>query len=374
MRDTTDETTRSLTWLLALVAVPWAIMAWAGPLLPHGLAVLRGDPLIAWQLEPSVMVPMILVLAIYIAGMRRAGPGGGALRHRLFFAGVAAVFIALESPVDALANHSLVAHQIEHMLLSTVAPLLLMLAQPQASLMRGLPGWLRRGVVAPMVGTRGVRGVFGVISRPMPATLLFIATNYFWMVPRFHDAALLNPPLHYLWHATLMISGLIFFFRLFDPRPAPHGPKLFTRFLMVWMMDMGDFALGFYLTMKRVPIYPVYAHFGLLWHQSAVLNERLGGMVMWIPSSMVVAISGIICVYRFALNEDRVEARRVASGPHRPLSPDDFMALRRTGNRKFAWGLVSFAAAVLVLIFSLAVGYEHTLNRTDSTPISRNGV
>jgi hypothetical protein len=57
------------------------------------------------------------------------------------------------------------------------------------------------------------------------ATLLFIGTTYFWMVPRYHDVAILDEPIHYLWHATLLLSGLVFFWRVLDPRPYRSAPR-----------------------------------------------------------------------------------------------------------------------------------------------------
>jgi putative membrane protein len=61
------------------------------------------------------------------------------LRHLAFFGGLAALFIALQSPIEPISDHLFVAHQVEHMLLRTGAPMLLMLAAPQAALLRGLP-------------------------------------------------------------------------------------------------------------------------------------------------------------------------------------------------------------------------------------------
>ena len=70
------------------------------------------------------------------------------------------------------------------------------------------------------------------------------------MIPRWHDIAILNEPIHYTWHVTLLVSGLFFFSTIFDPRPAPAGARLGTRLIMFWCAAMGNILLGAFLTFK----------------------------------------------------------------------------------------------------------------------------
>ena len=64
---------------------------------------------------------------------------------------------------------------------------------------------------------------------PPLATLLFLAASYFWMLPHYHDMAILDEPIHYMWHISLLVTGLIFFSVIFDRRAPPQGPGLGTR-------------------------------------------------------------------------------------------------------------------------------------------------
>src|SRR6185437_16272872 len=97
-----------------------------------------------------------------------------------------------------------------------------------AALLRGMPHWLRRGIFGPVVRSTDIRAAFGFLSKPSVATVLFVGVSWFWMIPRWHDIAILDEPIHYLWHVTLLVAGLFFFSTIFDPRAAPAGPRLGT--------------------------------------------------------------------------------------------------------------------------------------------------
>lgn len=339
---------------IALIVVLWLAVGVAGAHLPdaNAMALLRKTPWFSWQLEPAIVVPLIILALIYRAGILPA-PERRRTRalNAAFFGALFAIFVALESPIDSLAEHSLAIHMVEHMFLRTVAPMLFVLAAPQAALIRGMPDWLRRGLVGPVVGSRRVRRVFGFLSQPLAAAVLFIGVSYFWMIPRFHDLALMNEAVHETWHATLLFSGLIFFWRLFDPRPVPYGSSLAMRLLMIWAAVIGDVLLGFYITLKADVIYPAYEKLGLLWGVSPLHNEMYGGQTIWITGSMMIGVAGIIMVYLWASAEERREGQRLARAAVR--ANHDAASVQRR-NRTLAFGLFGFIAAVL-LVFLLAI-------------------
>ncbi|MDE2488404.1 MAG: cytochrome c oxidase assembly protein, partial [Alphaproteobacteria bacterium] len=146
----------------------------------------------AWDFTPDIVIATALVVAIYVSGMvrrRDAATPVPMARHALFFGGVAAVFISLQSPIDAIADRLFLVHQIQHLLLRMVGPMLLALSAPEALLTAGLPQALRRKALAPAASNRAVRALFGVLGHPAVATLLFIAALYVWELPRLHDYA-----------------------------------------------------------------------------------------------------------------------------------------------------------------------------------------
>jgi putative membrane protein len=299
-----------------------------------------------WNFSPEILIGLGLALAIYVRGALR-GPRPTAMRAMAFVAGLTALFAALISPIEPLADHIFAVHQVEHMLLRTLGPMLIFLAQPQAALMRGLPGGLRRGVAGSIVSNGPVQLLFGTLRQPVIATILFLAASYFWMLPRFHDLAILDMPVHYLWHMSLLAAGLIWFSVIFDQRRPPHGPALGTRLAMFVAAALGNIVLGAFLTFKGQAIYSAYTTLGHFWHVPMAMDERTGGAIMWMPGTMMFAVCAGIVLYRWAREEERTDALRM-----RDLRPAPTRAA--TANGRLAIGLGLFAITMLVLAFAVA--------------------
>lgn len=343
-----------------LLTVPTAAFA-------HGDEIHPGEPIMAmWQFEPEIVVGLLIAAAIYIAGIHR-GVAGQWWRHALFFGGLITLALALLSPIEPLADHVFVIHQVEHMLLRTIGPMLILLSQPQAALMRGMPDWLRRGLAGPLIANSGVRRTFGFFSQPAVATFLFIGVSWFWMIPRWHDIAILNEPIHYTWHVTLLLTGLFFFSAIFDPRPAPAGARLGARLVMFWCAAMGNILLGAFLTFKAVPLYHAYDIMGRMFGLDAFSDEQVGGLTMWIPGCMMFAASAILILHRWGSDEERAAERRKRLGTAQAHAAAQ-IANRSRSNKALAAGLGSFVALVLLIALTSAVLYDREMRDGVSTP------
>jgi putative membrane protein len=312
-----------------------------------------------WQLEPEIVAGLLIGATFYVSGVRR-GTFGKWWRHVLFFGGLAALALALLSPIEPLADHVFAIHQIEHMLLRSIGPMLLLLSQPQAALMRGMPDLLRRRVVGRLVGSPMVRKTFGFLSRPFVATFLFVGVSWFWMIPRWHDIAILNEAIHYTWHVTLLITGLFFFSVIFDPRSPPSGARLGTRLVMFWCAAMGNIILGAFLTFKTMPLYHAYDVTGRMFGLGAITDEQIGGLTMWIPGCMMFALSAILILHRWGVDEERADERRRRMGTAEAHAAAQASSLSRS-NRALAVGLGSFAFLVLFVVLTSAILYDHEL-------------
>lgn len=326
----------------------------------HGSEIHAGEPIMTmWQFPPEIVAGLLIAALLYVRGIRDSGKGRW-WRHSLFFAGILALAAALLSPIEPLADHVFAIHQIEHMLLRSIGPMLILLSQPQAALMRGLPNALRRGLVSPIVTSSGVRRTFSFFSQPVIATGLFVGVSWFWMIPRWHDVAILDETIHYVWHITLLVTGLFFFSAIFDPRPAPLGPRLGTRLIMFWCAAMGNILLGAFLTFKSVPLYHAYDLLGRMFGLDAVTDEQIGGLTMWIPGCMMFAVSAILILHRWGVDEERAAERRRRLGTAETHSAEKAAQLS-SSNRALAVGLGSFVVLVLLVTLTSAVLYDHEL-------------
>jgi putative membrane protein len=320
----------------------------AAPAAAHGDRVAAGTSAWSlWQLSPEIVLGLVIAGLIYWRGSRH-GLVDSRLRIAAFFGGLVALFIALVSPVEELADHIFTVHQVEHMLLRSVAPMLFFLSAPQGALVRGSPRWLTRR----LAGSGWLRRSIGALRWPPIATLLFLASSYFWMLPYYHDMAILDEPIHYLWHVTLLLSGLIYFSVIFDRRMPPHGPSLAVRLGMFVAAALGNIVLGAVLALKDVPLYSAYIELGHMWHVSELTDEQTGGIVMWIPGTMMLSMSALWVVYSWAREETRLTDRRIRTGR-------ELVSATRQSNGALALGLVTAALLIGILAVSVVSLIDH---------------
>src|SRR5207245_4041978 len=129
---------------------------------------------------------------------RRSAQRWHAGRMAAFGGGLAAIFLALASPIEPFAALLLQVHMVQHVLLMMVAPPLLWLGAPLLPLLRGLPEPIRVYWGAPLLAAPPLRRLFGRLTHPLTALLLFVAATWVWHAPPVYDLALRSSGWHYL--------------------------------------------------------------------------------------------------------------------------------------------------------------------------------
>ncbi len=330
----------------------------------------------SWEFEPEIFILTFIACLIYAAGIVRRPAAGDRLRlwrHAAYFAGVAAVFLSLESPVDTMADHLFWMHQIQHMLLRMVGPMLIAISAPQAMLISGLPSVLRRGALAPFAGSGALRWIFSVLTNATVVTVLFIAALYVWQYPPYHNAAILNDGIHYTMHVTMLAAGLLFWWRTFDMRPPPMGLSYGTRLMMLWIATLAQIGLGAYTTLKGEVLYPAYDIAGRLFEINPLTDETIGGFIIWVPSAMMCLLAAILVIHFWGVQETRADEQRLAwsasnsAALRYPTTGAELVAQARPKNRMLAIGVLAFA----VSMFGLAI-FIGVLNHLNGE--TRNGL
>lgn len=180
-----------------------------------------------WHWRPEVVVPLALLAALYVAGWvrlrARAPRAAPAWRLAAHMAGVAALVLALVSPIDGLASVSFAVHMGQHVLLLMVAAPLLLLADPLAVVLWALPRRARRSV-GNLLRAGGLRTVWRAVISPPVAWLGSALTVWLWHLPAAYDAALGSRPLHDLEHLAFFAAGLLFWWPVVNPAPRLRRP------------------------------------------------------------------------------------------------------------------------------------------------------
>ena len=198
----------------------------------------------------------------------------------LFALGLAAIAVALLSPVDELADLRFSAHMIQHMLLMMVAAPLTLL---------GLPSPVARGAL----GNRNAREILGRISDPPVGYLAFNANLLLWHIPGLYGLALRNEWIHALQHALFFYTALLFWWRVID---ATHGWYPMWRWppakwLYLLVAAPPSYALGTILWAGGRLLYLDYAEVGGSWALTPLADQQLGGLFMWLQGWMFLMVS-----------------------------------------------------------------------------------
>ncbi|WP_048710157.1 cytochrome c oxidase assembly protein [Microvirga massiliensis] len=261
----------------------------------------------AWSLSPAIVLPLVLVSLLYLRGflaVRATGAASrtGSLRAGLFAAGIACLIVALVSPVCRLAAMLAWAHMIQHVLLVVGAPLLLAWGRPGRELLVGLPAFVRA-----MAGTARQ-----VPEKPPPqhaylfiAFVLYGANIWLWHIPALYEAALLTVGLHLLMYTALLIVSLLFWHAVLETFRTP-GAASGTAALLLFFTFLHTGFLGILLTFSPKVWYPLIALRGAAWGLPPLDDQRLAGLIMWIPMGSVYCVVALALLARLIADSGRL--------------------------------------------------------------------
>ena len=336
------------------IAMPGS--AWA-----HGGSDLEaGAAWAAWNLTFAVSGPLVLVAIIYLRGaIRRSSAHTLVLspRHVAFLTGLFVIFLSLQSPIDPMGERLFVMHQVQHLLLRMVGPMLIMLSRPAAIMTPGLPRVFRVRILVPAASSGIVGFAYRQLRRQWVATVLFVMSLYVWQVPKIHNAAIVNDLIHWAMHLTMLAAGILFFAVIFTTRDRPDEPTHPLRIVILFVTIISNILLGALTTFKTSVLYTAYDIEGWLFGISPLADETGGGIVLWVPGSMMAIIALLIVVYdwnraevkRTARGLDRIGAKRKTSA----VMPGTGTASDRS-DRNRSVGLL--LAIVVPIVFALILG------------------
>jgi len=239
-----------------------------------------------------------LMAALWLWG-GRGGVPARRWRSVAFWAGLATLVIALDSPIDTEADKLLWVHMVQHLLLLTVAPPLLLLARPGPRLLRALPTAVRRPLAHGFAHSRWAAPL-RALARPLPAWLAFTVTLAVWHVPALYEATLRSQALHDLEHITFYATALLFWAHALAVPPLRTMLDWPRRAVYVAAAMVVGWVLALIFALARHPLYAAYAH---LAHRpgglSALSDQQLAAGMMWVPGSISFTIAFIYALYRW---------------------------------------------------------------------------
>ena len=206
-------------------------------------------------------------------------------RIAAFAGGLAALWIAVASPVSHLDHHLLTAHMIQHLLLMLVAAPLILL---------------------------GVRSSLPLHWRPnlVVCWLAGSLTVIIWHVPAIFELALSSPFWHAFEHASFFVAGIVFWW------PAVHSAfeaQSWSLPIYFFLATLPCDVLSAFLAFCGYVVYPPYLSGHRLFGLSPLDDQALAGALMWVTVTFAYLIPALIMIARLLSGERRQTAQIGAS-------------------------------------------------------------
>jgi putative membrane protein len=309
--------------VLALAALtgPGAGAALAGPAPGSEVpAPTLGRLLLSWSFNPLVTVGLLAATVAYLQARRRLVAGGvawPARRTAYFLSGIAALALALLSPLEAYDTVLFSVHVTQHMLLTMVAAPLLALGAPVTLALRVARGTTRRRMVQ-VLHSPPLR----VIGHPLVAWVLFTLTLYGLYFSPLFDLTLRQPLVHDLVHLHFLAAGLLFWWPLVGLDPSRWRLPHIARLLFVFLMVPFHAFLGVAIMNSGRVLAPTLESFQRTWGPTPLADQQTGGAILWGAGDLIAltAVLGILISWAsyeekvVAVREDRRLARERAAG------------------------------------------------------------
>jgi len=267
-----------------------------------------------WQWDPAFLLNVAFIIWLYSRGLIVIRQS---LSKRVkfnfvnvlcFSVGMLLLLVCLISPLDALSSQLASAHMTQHMTIMTVAAPLIAFGSPTLIISLGFPTIGQRLL-------RQLRPFSKRLSRTPTNSLslpwfLYAATMWGWHYPVLYEAALGNRFVHDLQHISFFCAALLFWQPIVDPlhRPRTNGG---LAVLYLFTTTLHATILGVFMTVAPTVWYSDYNGLTELWGLTALEDQQLAGLIMWMPACLAYAAVAI-WLFSIALARDSVRPAQFA--------------------------------------------------------------
>lgn len=256
-------------------------------------AVLQG-----WSAPVGLDVALVCTALLYGRGWFRLRSASATLippwRLASFLMGIASVWLAIGSPLEAFDELLLTVHMTQHLLLMAIAPPLILLGAPTLPLLQGLSQFLARKVVGPFLRWRVVKWLGHAITNPAICWFAATISLIVWHIPAVFDLALRSDSLHKFEHICFFATGLLFWWPVVQPWPSvARWPRWSIPLYLFCATLPCDVLSGFLAFCDRV-VYSAYFSAPRIVGMSPLQDQQCAAAVMWVAVTIIFLIPAIV--------------------------------------------------------------------------------
>jgi len=269
-----------------------------------------------WSLDPFLVL-VAVVAAWHETGLHRLAKRSRPERTRQrrirslwFYAGLAVLLLAVDSPIDYWSDAYFTVHMVQHLLLMFAAPSLVVAGAPGQPLLAALPGRSGKAVTRSVLAgrwARPARAAFTFLTGPVVAVAAFDLAMIVWHIPAAFDLAADNPAVHvWLEHGSFFATGVLFWlqfipsppFRSRMPLLGRAAALLATNVVMIFIaMSLSIFAThSVYAPYQHVPgvTLPAFA------------DQQIGAAILWVCGDFWALPTMIVTIRKLLSDETGV--------------------------------------------------------------------
>ena len=261
-----------------------------------GSTPVMAELLRTWSFPLIPLVSVVLAWVLYLRGWRlarRTRPSElPSWRGICFVSGLVALWIAFASPIDALDDYLLAAHMIQHFILMSIAPPLLILGAPVVPILRGLPRFAVRAL-RPLFRARWIRVALHFVTHPAIAWLAMNLAYLGWHVPGMFELTFRAEWIHECEHACFFATSLAFWWVVIAPWPAHARWPRWAMIPYLLGADILNTVLSATLAFAGRVLYPSYAEAPRICLLTPLKDQVAAGAEMWVLNSLVMLIPAV---------------------------------------------------------------------------------
>jgi putative membrane protein len=264
-------------------------MRWPSLFLHPNVDLSQGGFTVHW----STVIGLLALQALWILRARahRHEHRPTALQATAFTAGLAVMFLALNGPVHDISDYYLfTGHMVQHLVLTIVTPPLLLI---------GTPGWMLR----PAMRIGWVAAVARFVTTPRAAFTIFNLVLAAWHLPPLYNSAMYYHEVHILQHLMFLVSAVLMWWPMLSPMPELPRLSYPGQMLYSFVMTLPMTVISIFIVYADHVLYPAYASAPRLWDLSPLEDQRLGGLIMWIPGGLFFYLLTSVIFFKWVTTE-----------------------------------------------------------------------
>ncbi|MFD6497078.1 cytochrome c oxidase assembly protein [Streptomyces sp. NPDC060188] len=252
---------------------------------------------LTWSPDPFFLVACLLGLGLYgwgVVRLARRGDSWSGGRTVSFVIGVLTVLLMMCTRLNDYGMVMFSVHMVQHMVISMLSPILILLGAPITLALRALPVAAKRGSKGPrelllmFLHSRFMR----IITHPAFTIPLFIASLYALYFSPIFDFLMGSRTGHIAMMCHFLAVGLVFFWPIMGVDPGPHRPGYLLRMLELFAGMPFHAFFGIALMMASQPMVETYKNPPASLGIDALADQTAAGGIAWafseIPSVLVL--------------------------------------------------------------------------------------